>query len=148
MKLESQAQVLIVEDNSADVQLIKLCLKKLPELQVATVTNGEEATRYLFERVPAGLAKLPDFIILDLNLPRKDGREVLREIRDAKETSGMPVVIFSTSKNEADVRTCYELHANCFVTKPADLTGFERVIRRIEEFWCRTVELPKFRTAH
>jgi len=145
-KSTGPVEILLVEDNPADVQLINLMLKqtKLPH-RMTSVGDGEAATRYLFEKVKKGDAPCPELIILDLNLPGKSGKQVLNELKSASETRGIPILIFTTSRDEEDVRRCYELHANCYVSKPTDLARFNTVLKTIEEFWFGIAELPKQR---
>lgn len=136
-------EILLVEDNPGDVRLTQEALK---ESRVANVVNvvqdGEEAMAYLrhadgFEEVPR-----PDIILLDLNLPKKDGREVLAELKSDANLRRIPVVILTTSEAEQDILRSYDLHANCYITKPVDLDDFMEVVRYIEEFWMSMVKLP------
>lgn len=144
----TRIQILLVEDNPADVQMILMLLKKSNlNYQINTVRDGDAATNYLFDKVRNGTAERPDLIILDLNLPRKDGRQVLKEIRDAPDVSGIPILIFSTSRDQEDVCKCYELHANCYITKPSDLKNFNAVMKSVEQFWLSTAELPRYKEA-
>jgi len=136
-------EILLVEDNAGDVRLTREALKDakvLNNLHVAR--DGEEATEFLFRKGKHADAPRPDIIILDLNLPRKDGREVLAEIKADKELKSIPVVILTTSKSEEDVLKSYNLHANCYVTKPLDLDQFIGVVKSIEDFWFTVVKLP------
>jgi len=136
--------ILIVEDNSGDQRLIREAFQETqlaPEAAVAK--DGFEALDYLFQRGAfVGVAR-PDLILLDLNLPRKDGREVLAEIKSDPNLRNIPVVVFSSSSAPRDVSSAYALHANCYVTKPADLDELFQAIAWIERFWCNTVILPK-----
>lgn len=137
-------EILLVEDNAGDVRLTREALKDakvLNNLHVAR--DGEEATEFLFRKGKHADAPRPDIIILDLNLPRKDGNEVLAEIKADKELKRIPVVILTTSKSEEDVLKSYNLHANCYVTKPLDLDQFIGVVKSIEDFWFTVVKLPK-----
>ncbi len=138
------AEILLVEDNPADVKLIGILLKATKlHYRLTTVSDGEEATDYVLKRVKSGAVPAPDLIILDLNLPKKDGREVLREIKQSELSCGIPTLVLTTSRAEEDVRCCYQLHANCFITKPSDLSKFDTIVKSIEDFWFRTAELPK-----
>ncbi|MBI3336118.1 response regulator [Candidatus Peregrinibacteria bacterium] len=138
-------EVLSVEDNPADARLIQMVFDSL-----ATKTNlhfaadGEEALDYLYRRGKYSDATRPDFILLDLNLPKKHGREVLREIKSNDELKRIPVFIFTTSGAIEDVQSCYGLHANCYITKPQDLEQFGMVLKAIEQFWVNIAELPYF----
>jgi two-component system, chemotaxis family, response regulator Rcp1 len=141
---EKPVEILLVEDNPGDVQLIELLLDqtRVPH-RISLAKDGQEATEYVFDKVPKGQAPRPELIILDLNLPRKDGRTVLKEIKENKDTRGIPVLILTTSHADEDISRCYEVHANCFVTKPTDLARFNAVMRSIEDFWLSTVQLPE-----
>lgn len=136
-------KILLVEDNPGDVRLTLEALKdaSLPS-EVDVVTDGEEALSYLRQEGDHAGIELPDLILLDLNLPRKDGREVLEEIKDDPSLKKIPVVVLTTSEAESDIVKVYELHANCYITKPVDLDRFMNVIKTIEEFWFGIVNLP------
>ena len=137
-------EILLVEDNAGDVRLTREALKDAKVLNTLHVArDGEEATEFLFRKGKHADAPRPDIIILDLNLPRKDGREVLAEIKADKELKRIPVVILTTSKSEEDVLKSYDLHANCYVTKPLDLDRFIGVVKSIEDFWFTVVKFPK-----
>jgi DNA-binding response OmpR family regulator len=109
------------------------------------VEDGESAMAYLRQEGPYANATRPDLVLLDLNLPRKDGREVLAEIKGTPELKRIPVVILTTSKAEEDVMRSYDLHANCYITKPIDLSQFMKVVRTIQDFWLTIVVLPQDR---
>ena len=135
--------ILLVEDNPGDVRLTREALKEgkvLNTLQV--VGDGIEALEYLRHAGVYAKSPHPDIILLDLNLPRKDGREVLAEIKNDPALRRIPVVILTTSKAEEDIITSYDLHANCFITKPVDLDQFITVVQSVEEFWFTIVKLP------
>lgn len=135
-------EILLVEDNAGDVRLTREALKDAKVLNTLHVArDGEEATEFLFRKGKHADAPRPDIIILDLNLPRKDGREVLAEIKADKELKRIPVVILTTSKSEEDVLKSYNLHANCYVTKPLDLDQFIGVVKSIQDFWFTVVKL-------
>lgn len=136
-------QILLVEDNPGDVRLTREALRegRVP-MQVAVAADGVEALAYLRREGPYGAAERPDMILLDLNLPRKDGREVLAEIKADDDLRRIPVVVMSSSDAEEDVTRSYELHANCYVRKPGDYDAYLRAVRSIEEFWLQTVRLP------
>ena len=110
---------------------------------LSVVTDGEQALAFLRREGKFADAILPDLILLDLNLPRKDGREVLAEIKGDPLLRLIPVVVLTTSQAEADILRTYQLHANCYVTKPVDLGQFMEVVRSIEEFWVIIVRLPR-----
>jgi CheY-like chemotaxis protein len=136
-------EILLVEDNPGDVELVREALgegKISNELHVAA--DGVEAMKYLKrEGLHAGVA-CPDLVLLDLNLPRKNGREVLQEIKSDPDLKFIPVVVLTSSKAEEDILKSYDLHANCYVTKPVDLDQFLKVVRSIEDFWLSVVKLP------
>jgi chemotaxis family two-component system response regulator Rcp1 len=143
MSMERTAEVLLVEDNEADIRLTREVLsdgRLMNRLNVAR--DGEEAMAFLRKQSPYEDAARPDLILLDLNLPRKDGREVLAEIKSDPELMRIPVVILTTSRAEADIVQTYGLHANCYIVKPVDLGQFIGVIRSIEDFWLKVVRLP------
>ena len=136
-------EILLVEDNPGDVRLTKEALREGKVYSnLHTVKDGVEAMEFLrrqgkFKGVPR-----PDIILLDLNLPKKDGREVLEEIKTDEELKRIPVVVLTTSKAEEDVLRTYNLHANCYVTKPVDLEKFMVVVKSIDIFWLTVVTLP------
>jgi two-component system response regulator len=141
--------ILLVEDNPADVDLAREALdesKMLCSLQV--VRDGEAAMQFLHREGPYADAVRPDLIILDLNLPKKDGREVLHEIKEDESLKSIPVVILTMSKAETDMLKAYKEHANCYITKPIDFNQFIEVVRAIEDFWFTIVSLPKKEPAH
>ena len=135
--------ILLVEDNPGDVRLTKEALidaKVLNEIYV--VKDGVEAMEFLRKEGSFAHVPVPDLILLDLNLPRKDGREVLAEIKMDPKLKRIPVVILTTSQAEEDILKSYNLHANCYVTKPVDLNRFVEVIHSLNEFWFSIVKLP------
>lgn len=135
--------ILLVEDNPGDVRLTIEALKEAKVMnKLATVSDGVEALAYLKRQAKYAHASRPDLILLDLNLPKKDGREVLGEIKKDPALKRIPVVILTTSKAEADILKSYDLHANCYITKPVDLDQFIKVVRSIEDFWLSIVRLP------
>jgi len=136
-------EILLVEDNPGDVRLTKEALREgKVRNNLHTVMDGEEAMAFLRKEGKHAGAPRPDLILLDLNLPRKDGREVLAEIKDDEELKSIPVVILTTSQAEEDVARTYNLHANCYITKPVDLEQFLHVVHSIETFWLSVVKLP------
>ena len=137
------AEILLVEDNAGDVLLTREALKgsKIAN-NLHVVRDGEEAMEFLYRRGKYAASLQPDLILLDLNLPRKDGREVLDEIKTDDNLKKIPVVILTTSKSEEDILKSYNLHANCYITKPLDLDKFVSVVHAIEDFWLAVVRLP------
>ncbi|MGL6340001.1 MAG: response regulator, partial [Waterburya sp.] len=127
----------------ADVRLIEEALKNGSlTYEMAMVRDGVAAMAYLHQSEEYAAASRPDLIILDLNLPKKDGREVLAEIKTNPQFKRIPVIILTTSKNEDDIQQSYDLNANCFITKSRNLSQLFTIVRRIEEFWLTTVTLP------
>ena len=140
---EKPKTILLVEDNKADVRLVREALKNSSlTYEMATVRDGVAAMAYLHQEGEYAATSRPDLIILDLNLPKKDGREVLAEIKTNPQLKRIPVVILTTSRNEDDIHQSYELNANCFITKSRNLSELFTIVRRIEEFWLTTVTLP------
>ena len=136
-KEQGQAlDLLLVEDNPADVRLVQLALQAntIP-YRLAVATDGEAALAYLRKEGVYAQVSRPDLVLLDLNLPRKDGRAVLAELKDDPTLHSLPVIMFTNSQREADVRDCYQLHANAYVVKPEDVEAFFQVIQQIEAFW-------------
>jgi CheY-like chemotaxis protein len=137
-------QILLVEDNPGDARLTQEALKEgKVRNDLIVVSDGVEAMAYLRQASPYNNVARPDLILLDLNLPRKDGREVLAEIKADERLKTIPVVVLTTSRSEQDILKSYGLHANCYVTKPVDLDEFMTVIRTIEDFWLTVVSLPR-----
>ena len=137
-------QILLVEDNAGDVGLTIEAFKEAQMLNKLTVVkNGIEALSLLRRQGQYAHAGRPDLILLDLNLPKKDGRKVLAEIKGDANLKQIPVVVLTTSEDEQDVSECYNLHANCYIVKPLDLDRFITVIKSIEDFWLKIVALPK-----
>jgi len=135
--------ILLVEDNEADVRLTEEVLTESKVHNNLMVANdGVEALQCLRQQGKFKGSPRPDLILLDLNLPVKDGREVLAEIKADKNLKSIPVVVLTTSKAEEDILKTYDLHANCYITKPVDLEQFVTVVRYIEDFWLAIVKLP------
>lgn len=136
-------EILLVEDNPGDV---RLAVEALRDAKVAnhltTVTDGEAALDFLRRKGQWEKAPRPDLVLLDLNLPRKSGREVLCEVKDDPKLRTIPVVILTTSQAEEDILKAYNCNANCYITKPVDLDQFIKVVRSIEDFWLTIVKLP------
>ena len=136
-------EILLVEDNPGDSRLAQEALKDAKvRNNVSLVEDGIEAMAFLRKEGKYADALRPDVILLDLNLPKKDGREVLAEIKTDEDLKRIPVVILTVSKDEEDILKTYNLHANCYITKPIDLEQFIKVVRTIEDFWLTIVKLP------
>lgn len=135
--------ILLVEDSLGDVRLVREALKegKLYN-RLFVVRDGVEGMDFLLQRGQYRETVRPDLILLDLNLPKKDGRELLAEIKEHEDLKRIPVVILTTSTSEADVLKTYNLHANCYIVKPLNFEEFIRVVRSIESFWLSIVKLP------
>ncbi|HYO45843.1 MAG TPA: response regulator [Gemmatimonadota bacterium] len=138
------SDVLLVEDNPSDVYLTQVAFRRRSsESQIHVVEDGIQAMAFLRRELPYGNAPRPDLVLLDLNLPRKDGHKVLEEMKADPGLRGIPVIVLTTSTAEADVTRCYECHANCYIVKPLDFDHFERVVHEIESFWFQCVTLPR-----
>jgi two-component system, chemotaxis family, response regulator Rcp1 len=136
-------EILLVEDNPGDVRLTKEAMKEGKIMnRISVACDGVEALDFLKRRGPFADAPKPDLILLDLNLPKKDGRQVLAEIKEDPELKMIPVVILTTSAAEQDIIKTYELHANCYLIKPVDLNQFLQVAKMIKDFWFTLVKLP------
>jgi len=137
-------EILLVDDNIGDVVLTKEALKGVNfSNRVSTARDGIEALEFLRRQGRFSEAPRPDIILLDINMPRKNGCEVLDEIRHDAELSMLPVVILTSSESESDIRRAYELHANCFVTKPTDLDAMVETVQAIDHFWFNVAKLPR-----
>jgi CheY-like chemotaxis protein len=137
-------QVLLVEDSPTDVLMAKAALESAKLLlNLHVVEDGEQALAFLRHEGMHANAPRPDLVLLDLNLPRKDGREVLAAVKADDQLKAIPVVVLTTSKAEGDILEAYGLHANCYITKPIDFGGFAEVIRLIEHFWFTVVISPQ-----
>ena len=142
MKDKKRFDILLVEDNPADVYLIRECLTDrgiIPHLHV--VSDGDEALKFLEKKQPFEDKPSPKLVILDLNLPKMSGFQVLGFIKSDKRFKTIPVIILSTSNSISDISQSYSLHANCYVAKPKDLEDFSRVVSSIEDFWIETAEI-------
>jgi CheY-like chemotaxis protein len=137
-------RILLIEDNPADVRLTRENLKDSKiRNNLYVVSDGADAMAFLRREGKFGNAARPDLILLDLNRPKKDGREVLTEIKSDDKLRSIPVVVLTISKAEEDVLKTYDLHANCYITKPIDLEQFAKVVKSIEDFWLSIVRLPQ-----
>lgn len=140
---EKPKTIFLVEDNKADIRLIEEAFKHsdMPH-QMVTVRSGTDAMAYLRREGEYANAPRPDLILLDLNLPRKDGREVLAEIKADPQLKRIPVVVLTTSRNEDDVFQSYDSNVNCYISKSRNLQELFKIVKGIEEFWLETVTLP------
>jgi CheY-like chemotaxis protein len=139
----SPIEILLVEDSPADVRLTREALKEEKvRVNLNVVNDGVEAMQYLRKEDKYTKAVRPDLVLLDLNLPKKDGREVLKDMKNDEDLKRIPVVILTVSKAEEDVLKTYNLHANCYITKPLDLNQFSHVVKSIKDFWLTIVKLP------
>ena len=137
--------VLLVEDNPADIRLTQEALKEGPvPVDLSVATDGIEAVEFLHRTGKYHNAPRPELILLDLNLPRKNGREVLSEIKSDPDLKRIPVLVMTTSKARQDIARAYSLNANCYITKPIDLEDFIDVMRSIEDLWLSKASLPEF----
>jgi CheY-like chemotaxis protein len=134
--------VLLVEDDPGDVLMTREAFDEYLHNRLDVVTDGAAALSYLRHEEPYGSVPRPDLILLDLNLPRRDGREVLQEVKSDPELQHIPVIVLTTSQAEEDVLRSYQLHANAYVTKPVDFDRFMAVVRAIDEFFVSVVRLP------
>ena len=142
-KVGKPVEILMVEDNPGDVRLTMEALRETKvNNNLNVVKDGAEALAFLNRKGEYSDAARPDLILLDLNIPGKDGREVLEEIKVDEQLGRIPVVILTTSRAEEDILKTYDLHANCYITKPVDLSQFIRVVQSIETFWLTIVRLP------
>lgn len=142
--MNKDVNILLVEDNEGD---ILLTLEALKEAQVhnivSVVKDGQEALRYLQKEGPFRDVLTPDIVLLDINLPKVDGKEVLQTIKNSATLKTIPVVMLTTSDSETDIRDSYKCHANCYITKPVDFNKFIDVVHTIKDFWINIVKLPK-----
>ncbi len=140
---ESPVQILLVEDSQEDIDLTTEAMEaNMSNFKIHVVTDGISALKFLRKESGFEMVPTPDLILLDLNLPRKDGRAVLSEIKMDLELRRIPVIVLTTSSSHADISACYDCHANCYVTKPVDYDHFVKVAKTIEDFWFNTVKLP------
>ena len=143
IKNTSPVNILLIEDNPGDVRLTQEAFKEGSiDIKLNVVMDGVEAIKYLKKEMPYDQADVPDLILLDLNLPKKDGREVLLEIKTDNNLKRIPVVVLTTSNAQQDILKSYNLHVNCYVNKPVDFDKFFEIIQKIEDFWLSTAILP------
>jgi two-component system, chemotaxis family, response regulator Rcp1 len=139
-----ELRILLVEDNEGDIVLtLEAFQHTIIRNTISVVRDGEEALEYLTRQGKHTGAELPDIILLDINLPKMDGKEVLNYIKNDEELKRIPVVMLTTSSSERDILDAYTGHANCYITKPVDFSKFIEVVRSIENFWLSIVQLPK-----
>jgi chemotaxis family two-component system response regulator Rcp1 len=137
-------EVLLVEDSPGDVRLTQEAFRDAKvHINLHVASDGAEAMAFLERQGKYANAPRPDLILLDLNLPKKDGREVLAELKESPDLKSIPVVILTTSASETDIQGSYQHHANCYITKPVDLEGFLKVVSSIDSFWLSVVQLPR-----
>ena len=138
-----KADVLLVEDSAAEARLAREALKETRfPVQLHVASDGIEAMEFLRREGAHKDAPRPKLVLLDLNLPRKDGREVLRDIKADEDLRSIPVVILTTSQAQTDIARAYELYANCYIQKPLELDGFIEIVKSIHRYWLQTAELP------
>jgi two-component system, chemotaxis family, response regulator Rcp1 len=138
-----EIEVLLIEDSPGDVRLTQEALKGAKmQINLQVARDGVEAISFLNREGEYADSPRPDLILLDLNLPRKDGREVLQEIKESATLKSIPVVVLTTSESDKDILQSYMLHANCYITKPVNLDGFLKVVKAICTFWLSVVKLP------
>lgn len=143
MATDESKTILLIEDNRGDIRLIQEALKNATvQCQVAIARDGMEAMAYLRQDGDFINAVRPDLILLDLNMPKKDGREVLAEIKADPNLKHIPVIVLTTSRNEEDIFKSYDLHVNCYISKSRNLPELFKIVRGIEEFWLETATLP------
>ncbi len=141
--------ILLVDDDAGDILLTQRALathKRHHSIWIAR--DGIEAIQFLRKEKPFDATPRPDLILLDLNMPRKDGRETLAELKDDPDLQSIPVIVLTTSNADRDVNTCYELNANCFVTKPFDLTQFTKMLEDLQNFWLCDVKFPQLKRGY
>jgi two-component system, chemotaxis family, response regulator Rcp1 len=144
MLVAKPVEVLLVEDNPSDVRLTREAMNDGPLLNnLHVVGDGQAALDFLMRKPPYEKAPRPDLVLLDLNLPKKSGREVLAVIKADPDLKSIPIIVLTTSKAEEDIAHTYQLHANCFITKPVDFEKFISIIHEVENFWLQLVRLPR-----
>jgi chemotaxis family two-component system response regulator Rcp1 len=144
---KKEVNILLVEDNEGDIVLTLAALKEAKVINVIQVVkDGEEAMQYLRKQAQFNKAETPDLILLDINLPRINGKEVLAEIKGDAALLAIPVIMLTTSDSEKDILESYQYHANCYITKPVDYQKFMDVVHAIKDFWINIVKLPNHQT--
>lgn len=143
MIIRKEIDVLLVEDDPGDIELTREGLKTSKMyINLNVVEDGVRALQYLRREGPYGAANRPDLILLDLNMPKKDGREVLKEIKADEKLRSIPVIILTTSDADMDIVKCYDFGANCYITKPVGFDAFIKVVHSLEDFWFTVVKIP------
>jgi chemotaxis family two-component system response regulator Rcp1 len=141
--MTNAVEILLVEDNPADVKLTTVALQKLKIAnQLRVVSDGQKAMEYLRKEGPFAGAPTPHLILLDLNLPKKNGHEVLADVKRDDNLKHIPVVILTSSDDREDIIRTYQQHANCYISKPVDLDGFMEIVKTFDDFWFTIVKLP------
>lgn len=141
---EQNVEVLLVEDNLGDIRLTEEAFKSAEvDARLHSVRNGQDAVDFLWRRGAHADAPRPHMVLLDLNLPKKSGSDVLKEIKEDKALRSIPVIVLTSSDDPGDVSRSYSLHANCYVRKPMELSSFHEVVRKIDEFWLSIARLPE-----
>lgn len=136
--------VLLIEDNPGDVRLTQEFLSDNPNInKLVAILDGDEGLKYLKQEGIYANEKLPSIVILDLNLPKKNGFEVLKEIKTDLTLKHLPVIVLTSSESETDIQKCYNLHANCYISKPVDFENFSKLFNSLINFWCRIAKVPK-----
>jgi CheY-like chemotaxis protein len=136
-------EILLIEDNSGDILLTKEAFEEIKFTEnLSVVTDGEAALDFLYKQGRYHEAPTPDLIILDLNIPRVDGKELLAKVKKDDLLRKIPIIVLSTSKSDKDIKTCYELQANCYLIKPVDFEQFIEIVTYIRDFWLGMVKIP------
>ncbi len=143
MNRAREKQVLLIDDNPADLDLMREVLGRRADCRISIANDGEQALVFLRKNHQPGSTTAPDLVVLDLNLPGKDGRAVLAEVKADPELKCIPVVVFTTSQSQHDIGRAYELGANCYVSKPGNLKDFMEVVESLEKFWLSSAHLPQ-----
>jgi len=145
MAEEVKYRILLIEDNPGDVRLTQEFLKDNRHLEkIFAVYDGDEGMKYLRKEGVYADELTPSLVILDLNLPKKNGFEVLKEIKTDAELKYLPVIILTSSESESDIQLCYDLHANCYISKPVDFESFSKLFNSLIDFWCRMARIPRY----
>jgi len=143
MGKDRQVEILLIEDNSGDILLTKEAFEEIKFTEnLSVVTDGEAALDFLYKRGRYAEAASPDLIILDLNIPRVDGKEILAKVKKDELLRKIPIIVLSTSKSDRDIKICYELQANCYLIKPVDFEQFIEIVTYIRDFWLGMVKIP------
>lgn len=141
--MSKNVHILLVEDNEGDIVLAREALKDARIINKVSVSrDGDEALDFLYQRGNPRNKEMPDLVLLDINMPRVSGFEVLTTIKKDERLKAIPVVMLTTSSSEKDIRFAYEHHANCYITKPVDMEKFIEVVQKVEDFWLSIVRLP------